>query len=257
MSSWDLYQKRLNVRGTTKRDELYKREIRYLRNKIPENLSYKTLDVYGQDSTYNITEQTATQQEIAVIDSDNLEEKYLYSMPEEDIENGAIVYWHDCYWVVTERDANEDVYVRAKMVQCNFLLKWLDHGSIMEQWCRIEDGTKYLVGELEDRQFVTTRGDSRISMTITRNKYTVNFNRENRFLIDDPDTKHKLSYQLTKPLKLGMAYNGKGVYKFVLQEVTATEYDNHELGIADYYKDTAIDISDERIDEKTGKRVWL
>ena len=142
MSSWDLYQKRLNVRGVTKREELYKREVRYLQNKIPENLSYKLLDVYGQDSTYNITKQTATQQEMVVIDSDNLEEKYLYSMPEADIENGALVYWHDCYWIVTERDANEDVYVRAKMVQCNFLLRWLHHGSIMEQWCRIEDGTK-------------------------------------------------------------------------------------------------------------------
>lgn len=142
MNPWDLYQKRLDVRGVTKREELYKREVRYLRDKIPENLSYKLLDVFGQDSTYNITKQTATQQEIAVIDSDNLEEKYLYSMPEEDIENGAIIHWHDCYWIVTERDANEDVYVRAKMVQCNFLLKWLDHGSIIEQWCRIEDGTK-------------------------------------------------------------------------------------------------------------------
>ena len=94
-------------------------------------------------------------------------------------------------------------------------------------------------------------------MTITRNKYTVNFNREDRFLIDDPDTKHKLSYQLTKPLKLGMAYNGKGVYKFVLQEVTATEYDNHELGIANYYKQTVTDTAEEKNDESTGKRVWM
>ena len=94
-------------------------------------------------------------------------------------------------------------------------------------------------------------------MTITRNKYTVNFNRENRFLIDDPDTQHKLSYQLTKPLKLGAGYNGKGVFKFVLQEVTATEYDNHELGIADYYKSTVVEGVEERIDEKSGKKVWL
>ena len=126
-------------------------------------------------------------------------------------------------------------------------------GNLHNNYSNITD----LTGELEDRQFVTTRGDSRISMTITRNKYTVNFNREDRFLIDDPDTKHKLSYQLTKPLKLGMAYNGKGVYKFVLQEVTATEYDNHELGIADYYKQTVTDTTEEKIDENTGKRVWI
>lgn len=127
------------------------------------------------------------------------------------------------------------------------------YGNLHNNYSNITD----LTGELEDRSFAVTRGDSRIAMTITRNRYTVNFDRENRFLIDDPDTKHKLSYLLTKPLKLGAAYNGKGVYKFVLQEVTATEYDNHELGIADYYKDTTINPAAERIDEKTGKRVWL
>ena len=118
-----------------------------------------------------------------------------------------------------------------------------------------------LTGELEDRQFIVTRGDSRISMTITRNKYTVKFDREQRFLIDDPDSGHKLAYLLTKPLKLGRAYNGKGAFKFVLQEVTATQYDNHELGIADYYnhfpEERTIEVNPKNTDEKTGKRVWL
>lgn len=57
-----------------------------------------------------------------------------------------------------------------------------------------------------------------------------------RFLIDDPETPHKLAYTLSKPLKAGLTYNQDGTFKFVLQEVTATEDDNHELGIADYYK---------------------
>lgn len=83
---------------------------------------------------------------------------------------------------------------------------------------------------------MVTRGDSRISMTIARNSDTIKFNREQRFLIDDPDSPHKLAYLLTKPLKLGGTYNNQGVFKFVLQEVTATDDDNHVLGIADYYK---------------------
>lgn len=33
-----------------------------------------------------------------------------------------------------------------------------------------------------------------------------------------------------------MAYGENGVFKFVLQEVTATGDDNFELQIADYYK---------------------
>lgn len=126
-----------------------------------------------------------------------------------------------------------------------------------------------LTGELEDRNFVVTRGDSRIAMTIARNELTVNFNRECRFLIDDPDSKHKLSYLLTKPLKLGGTFNNEGVFKFVLQEVTATEDDNHELGIADYYKyfpktninngEPPVESEDNTTNEtgKPGKKVWL
>lgn len=93
-----------------------------------------------------------------------------------------------------------------------------------------------LTGEFENRDFIATRGDSRIAVTLARNEQTVDLNRNIRFLIDDPDTKHKLAYALTKPLKLGGVFNNQGVYKFVLQEVTATDDDNHELGIADYYK---------------------
>ena len=73
-------------------------------------------------------------------------------------------------------------------------------------------------------------------MTIGRNKHTIAFERENRFLIDDPESKNKLAYLLTKPLKTGRSYDKGGVFSFVLQEVVATVDDNMELGIADYYK---------------------
>ena len=116
-----------------------------------------------------------------------------------------------------------------------------------------------LTGELEDRNFIVTRGDSRIAMTIARNEYTVKFNRENRFLIDDPDSEIKLAYQLTKPLKLGASFNEQGVFKFVLQEVTATGDDNNELGIADYYKHFPQNDSDksDKDESNSGKKVWL
>lgn len=73
-------------------------------------------------------------------------------------------------------------------------------------------------------------------MTIARNDKTKQLDRDNRFLIDDPESSFMLAYSLTKPLKLGWSYNNHGVYKFVLQEVTTTDDDNQELRIADYYK---------------------
>jgi hypothetical protein len=225
MSVWDTYKSRITAHGGDKRSAMLLRESRMLKSNLPNSLSYHSVLIDD------------TSQNVAIINTDNLNEKYIFSLPGENIKHGGLVSWKDNFWLITERDANNTIYTRAKMLQCNHLLRWVDEdGIIREQWCVIEDGTKYLTGEYEDRNFVVTRGDSRIAMTIARNDDTVKFARDMRFLIDDPDSKLKLAYLLTKPLKLGGTYNKCGVFKFVLQEVTSTEDDNHFLGIADYYK---------------------
>ena len=240
MSCWDTYEHRIETRGGTKRGAAYKREVRFINKRLKDNLSFKSIKLYGQDCGYNITDEEmsskAITKQLAIIKSDNLNEKYLYSQAGDDIELGALVEWEDNRWLVTEKDADRTVYSGALMEQCNFLLRWVeDDGKIYEQWCIISDGTKYLTGEMEDRHFIATRGDSRIAMVIARNEHTVKFDRKSRFLIDDPESEMKLSYQLTKPMKLGYTFNGLGIFKFVLQEVSSTQDDNYELGIADYY----------------------
>lgn len=269
MDVWSTYQNRIAVRGGNKYGASLTNEIRTLERKLPDSLSYHNVEIFPQEYSYNIDSDTSIEhrvfQNVAIINSDNLNEKTIISMPSEDIRLGSLVHWMDNYWIVIERDANTTVYTRAKLLQCNHLLKWITpEKEILEQWCIIEDGTKYLTGELEDQHFVVTRGDSRISMQISRNDYTVRLDRENRFLIDDDDTPHKLAYLLTKPLKEGLTYNNEGTFKFVLQEVTATEYDNHELGIADYYRyfpKNAPEIPENDGDKKDaadeGKKVWI
>ena len=145
------------------------------------------------------------------------------------------------------------------MVQCNHLLRWVSKDDeICEQWCIVEDGTKDLTGELEDRNFIVTRGDSRISVQLARNKETVRLDRSNRFLIDDEDSPHPLAYLLTKPLKIG-SYQGKGTFKFVLQEVTETDDDYIEgnVRIADYYKHFPKTPPVEPKPKVNGKDVWI
>lgn len=264
MSVWDVYQDRTETRGSTKRATQLNREIRTINNKLPDSLSHQSVVIYRGEYGFNIesddAKANAIHQNVAIINSDNLNEKTIISFPNEDIENGSLVYWMDNYWLVTERDANTTVYTKAKMIQCNHLLRWVSiDDEIIEQWCIIEDGTKYLTGEYEDRHFIVTRGDSRIYMTIARNKETVRLDRDNRFIIDDPESPRPLAYELTKPLKLGGSYNGKGVFKFVLQEVVTTDDDKIGEGIADY-RQHYVDSSSEPqpTSENTGgKKVWL
>ena len=261
MGAWDVYTDRMNVHGNTKRDAFLKREVRNIDHRLPDNLSYTTAVVYAPEHGWNIANDDfsafAVTMDVAIINSDNLNEKMIMAMPGDEIENGSLVSWMGQYWLITEQDANNTIYRRSKMVQCTHLLRWVnnDH-EICEQWCIVEDGTKYLTGEYEDRQFVVTRGDSRISVQLARNKETVKLGRINRFLIDDIDSPHPIAYLLTKPLKLG-SYQERGCFKFVLQEVTETDDDNIELRIADYYKHFP---KTEPIDPKpdhNGKKVWL
>ena len=265
MSIWNVYANRIDAHGGSKRGAAMQREVRMINRKLPDNFSYQTVTMYDQAHGYNIMEKgpefAGVERQLAIINSDNLNEKTIFSMPGEDIENGSLIHWMDNYWIVSERDANTTLYTRAKVVQCNYLLRWVsDDSNVYEQWCVIEDGTKYLTGEYEDRNFVVTRGDSRISMMIARNDITSKFfDRDMRFLIDDEASPLKLAYLLTKPLKVGWNYGGYGVYKFVLQEVNTTEDDNQDLMIADYYKYFPRDGYDDSATEPptNGKKVWL
>lgn len=255
MSLWDIYQSRLDSIGATKREAKLRRESRYLSAKVPDNLSYSTVDIDGLT------------QEVAIVSTDNLDEKFIYSMPGEDIVPGGLVEWMDNHWLVTEKDAATELYARAKMIQCNYLLRWVDADHIIhEQWCIIEDGTKYLTGQYEDREFFVTRGDSRLGMIIAKNEHTTKFKRGCRFLIDDANSEMMLAYELTKPFKLSGVYNNQGIFKFVLQEVNTTDDDNQELRVADYYKQfpkVAGEVSRNNVidpDNTTtedGRKVWI
>lgn len=235
MSMWDIYRYRIESRGETKRDSMLNRERRFLATKSGDNLSYNHVLIDGEKN------------DVMIIATDNLNEKFIYAVSGGDIPCGSLVEWMGYFWLVTEKDAATELYVRAKMVQCNYLLKWVESdGTILEQWCVIEDGTKYLTGTYQDRDFFISRGDSRLGMTIAKNEHTERLKRGCRFLIDDANSDTMLAYELTKPFKLSGVYNEVGVYKFVLQEVNTTANDNQELGIADYYK---------VFDKETGEKI--
>lgn len=240
---WSNYTARTEAHGKTKREVGYNRLVRAIDRHLPDNLSYQNVDIILPENCNNIEDEEnkdkILKQNVAIIDSKNVDEKYIYSMPGEDIVGGSLVLWMGAHWLVVERDWNATVRTKCVLKQCNHLLKWIspeEKNKIVTQWVVIEDGTKYLAGELDDNRFIVSRGDSRIVMYISRNKYSVKFNRDSRFLVDDDDSPHKLAYQLTKPLKKSASYEGTGVFKVVMQEVTATEFDSHEKGIAEYYR---------------------
>lgn len=252
MSVWDTYKSRLTVRGNTLREVRAEREREYLEGKLEASLSYHGAVIDGEE------------RDVAIINSDNLNQKTIIARPGEQIYSGSLVEWADNRWLITEIDANTEIYTKGIMLQCNYLLKWIDDGEIIKRWCVVADGTKYLTGETISsyNDNGMSLGDTRISVTLPRDKYTLRLSRENRFLIDDYDSTNVLAYRLTKPFKLGGVYNGHGAMTFVLTEVNTEDDDNLELHIADYYKyfprvcDPEVVKPGESTTE-SGKRVWL
>lgn len=225
MGAWDTYQSRIELHGDNRRRAQIIRQSRFLNSKMPSSLSYHTLLLDG------------VERQMAVINLDNFDQKTICTMPGEDLTHGGYIEWMDNHWLITEKDANNELYTKGIMKQCNYLLKWItEAGEIVERWCIVTDGTKYLTGEWGDNNFIITRGDSRISVIIARDRYTLQFNREDRFLIDDYDSKNVLAYRLTKPFKLGGSFNGSGVLNLVMQECNTEDTDNFDLHIANYYK---------------------
>ena len=258
MYNWSMYEQKHLSRGGSRREQEATRLRRNLLMKTDDTLSYQEIVIDG------------VSQNVAIINTDNLDTKKIIAMPGEQVTHGSLVEWMKNIWLVTEKDANNEIYDLGVMQQCNYLLRWVDADSkqVMERWCVIEDGTKYLTGEYGDRDFIVTRGDSRIAMTITKDKYSLKFDRNSRFIIDDYGSPSPLAYRLTKPYKLGGRYSENGVLRFVLTECNTEDDDNLELHIADYYthfprtdESGSVILQPEVIAPGTtkedGKKVWI
>lgn len=269
MSIWDMYQSRLEAKGSNMREVRLNREREYISRKISNSLSFHHVLLNGEEF------------DLSIVNTENPTVKTICSMPGESFDSGSLVEWMDSYWLVTEIDFNNEVYTKAAMVQCNHVLRWIaSDESIVERWCVVVDGTRYLTGETNSsyNDNGVVLGDTRISVCLPRDEYTVQLNRDYRFLIDDPDSISVLAYRITKPFKVGQVYSGKGVVTFIMTEVNTEDDDNMELRIADYYKHferdpassevggtdgvdpappsdaSSIDVSDEA---DIGKKVWL
>ena len=236
MGVWDAYEARVKVNGETKRDRLLQHTQDNISRKIVDSLSCHKVLINGVEQTVTITNKR----------EDNTL-KNICALPGETLIHGGLVDFAKAKWLITELDANDEVYCTGKMRRCNHLLKWLNaEGKLIEKWCIVEDGSSSLIGEKNTD--IMAIGDARLAITIAKDDDTQAIERGKRFLIDDPNAKDVLAYQITKSDRLYNLYDGVGIYRFMLNEVNVTDDDNKELLIADYYNHKAT---------KSAKGVWL
>ena len=222
---WSNYESRVLSHGNTSRERALKRLKRQLNHKLPSSLSYSRVVISGKD------------RDVAIVKSDEgMDFKTMFSMPNETFDRGSLVEWEDNYWLIIEHDVQDEIYTRATIQQCNYVLTWVNKsGKIIKRNCIIDNNDRNSSGEREGK--VITLGDNRLNLILAKDDETKEIFRGQRFLIDDPDAEGNiLAYQVTKPDRLPKLYSGKGVYFFGLRECNLSENDNTELMIADYDK---------------------
>lgn len=242
MSDWSSYEDRLAIDSSMLRANTVRRAKQRFAIRAKSTPSFKTVLINGE------------QRAVTILNTQYHNIKNIFSMPNETLEAGNYVDWVDNRWLIISVDADEELYSRAQMKQCNHLLKWVNReGAIVEKWCIVEDGTKYLIGE-KTKELLTI-GDARIAITIPKDSDTVDLNRGKRFIVDDVDSTEPIAYEITKPNRLFSIFENEGVYRFILKEVNTTANDNLELRIADYY--SRITPTEPAPEPNTGGEVWL
>lgn len=222
MSAWDRYEARLNAHGNTAREAARRTEVWRLQTHLPTNLSYT--DVLLDDQP----------QSVAIIDTEELAEKKIRSMPGGTLVHGGLVTWEDSKWIITELDAHKELYYSGLMKRCNQIVKWVTpEGGTIERWGIVEDGTKYLVGE--NVKQVVTLGDARMALTLAKDSETQRLRTGTRIILGDPEAEQRLAFEITKPNTLYNVYNGAGVYRFILTQVVLVDEDNVADQVANAY----------------------
>lgn len=264
MSGWDRYERYRNALGRTTREMFVQHTRDTYTRKMLESPSCRDVQINGVEQT------------VCIVHTAEMDQKKIFSLPGEHLEHGGLVDFANNKWLITEMDADNIIYDKGIMQQCNHILRWIGKdGTLKEKWCYVADGTKYLIG-IKPRELITI-GDARIAVTIGKDSDTIELERGLRFLIDDEDSDAVLAYQITKPNKMFNTFNGKGVFRFILNEVPLTDEDNKQLRIADYtiWKPSMALDSDHRDSDYTvaqivsvateaaaeepddGKEVWL
>lgn len=224
MDGWASYAQRMGAIGENKRQMWVNRTSESIRRRAMASPSTHLVKINGVEQYVSITHRA------------KIAEKRICALPGEHIKHGGLVEFNSGMWLITELDADNEVYERGLMRRCNHQLRWIGKdGTVKTKWCVVEDGTKYLIGEATSRyENLMVIGDARIAVTIGRDADSLELSRGLRFIIDDEDTSSPSAYQITKANRFFNTYDGEGVFRFILNEVVLTANDNIAEHIADY-----------------------
>jgi len=219
---WELYNKRLNINGSTKRErDLNKLQDDITRKSI-DSLSYKT--IFVKDVERNLIINKGTKSYL----------KTFQTIPNEKLDLGTAVVWKGKNWLVIESDSDDEVYGIGTLQECNYTLKWQNAKGDILSYPAI---FTYSNSVGLDKNNVLTTSSKQFTVQLPFDTETILLREDKRFLCDwqltQPD-----AFKITKRNVLTDNYNNSGIINLTLtacERKPDTDIDRVDIMICDYF----------------------
>lgn len=220
------YRELLNAHGSNQRDRVINKSQHDMNLLGPVSPSYKDVLIDSVPRKVNIISSTVTNQKI------------FHTVPGEDFNIGSIMEWSNSHWLITERDAEDDITVRGKIQICQKEIKWQDDttGEIVARWATVE---KPYYSNLKENNYIaySTR-EFRVQMPF--DEYSSKLNIDKRLMLEVINGEPK-TYRITSIDQMTgrIDYNNEqiGFLSFnIEQDLYNPETDNKDLMICDYFE---------------------
>lgn len=240
---YSAFKRKMSIRGETP----YLRNMKNKENtfnKYFENTLNKELAIVNQKESIPIVFQDHSQSN----NKDLSDDKYVITKNEFPIMVGDYIQWRNSVWMIfTKEYKTIPTHQQAKIKETNESIKWIRNGEIVNNglgwWAYVSSGTKYTMGVSETPYIHVP--DAKMTMYMQNNPDTKMLQMNERIFIGDNVYKIKFRDDVSR----------RGLISYLLDQDTVNEnYDNVELGIADYYKyfgkdnDFIKEHSDEMVD---------
>lgn len=122
------YEAILRIAGGSKRERVIRKSMADTNHYAPDSPAYKSVEIEGVHHSMMIISSTVTNQKI------------IRSMPGDDFEIGKIMLWSKSHWLITERDADDEITVRGKIELCNRSIQWQNDKTkeIITRWAVVD-----------------------------------------------------------------------------------------------------------------------
>lgn len=218
------YREMLDLNGSTQRDRIINKSVHDQNKLAPVSPSYKDVTIDDVPRKLNIISSTVMNQKI------------IHTLPGEDFAIGSIVYWSKSHWLITERDAEDEITVRGRIQICQKQITWQDDNTyeIRSLWATVE---KPYYSNLEENKTLSySTREFRIQMPF--DEYSANLNIGKRLMLEIVNGMPK-TYRITliDQMTSRIDYNGEqvGFLSFnVEQDLYNPDTDNAEKMICDY-----------------------